>query len=285
MKDCPDIRSNASPRSQSFVGQSFVGNPREAGRSDAELMKCAINGTNIAAPEDLHVATGDNTSAHPALSGVTAKTHATTEQLALTIAVRTSLRDDRFRRYLQYHQELKLVSVILYKIRFGAEIGYLGPAHTFFSNNAVSAKLTALSWRKKKEFSLQHTTGPFPRSPFQNFMIHFLGVVPKKNGVHRIIMDTSMPGGSSVNSFISAEQCSLSLCSLDNAGWSLLTSEKNALMTKLRIKYAFRLVAVKPAYWYLLGYHFFNRYYFDTVLSHGSRSSPYLIYLFSDAIC
>jgi len=50
------------------------------------------------------------------------------------------------------------------------------------------------------------------------------------------------------------------------------------------VKHAFRLVPVRPADWHLLGFKVGEGYYFDIVLPFGSRSSPFLFCMVSDAV-
>jgi len=55
-------------------------------------------------------------------------------------------------------------------------------------------------------------------------------------------------------------------------------------MAKVDIKHAFRLCPVHPADWPLLGYSWLNRFFFDTRLPFGSRSSPFIFNAFADAL-
>ena len=55
-------------------------------------------------------------------------------------------------------------------------------------------------------------------------------------------------------------------------------------MGKLDIKHAFRLCPVHPADWCLLGYKWDGRYFVDTRLPFGSRSSPFIFNQFAEAL-
>ena len=141
-----------------------------------------------------------------------------------------------------------------------------------------------LSAQILKEVQLSHSVGPFLFPPLPHFVSSSLAVREKKNGGYRIIMDLSRPFDSSVNDFIDRDEYSLSFCSVDDAVYNLINLGKNAFMTKLDIKHAFRLIPVRKQDWHLLGYKFDGRYFFDIVLPFGLRSAPYLFCLISDAV-
>lgn len=67
-------------------------------------------------------------------------------------------------------------------------------------------------------------------------------------------MDLSRHFSHSVNDSIDRESYSLQFCKFDDAVTFLQTAGLGAEMAKLDVMYAFRLVPVRPAAWYLLGY-------------------------------
>ncbi|XP_055340730.1 uncharacterized protein LOC129589861 [Paramacrobiotus metropolitanus] len=87
-------------------------------------------------------------------------------------------------------------------------------------------------------------------------------------------MDLSRPFGDSVNDSICQKTYSMKFCSVDDAVRIVTRLGKGALMAKMDLKHAFRLIPVHPDDWHLLGYSFDNKYYFDVVLPFGCRSSP-----------
>lgn len=151
--------------------------------------------------------------------------------------------------------------------------------------NLKSATLhpQAVSDALAKEVSRGHTAGPFQEPPIQNLQCSPLGVVPKKDGTWRIIMDLSSPHGSSVNDFISKETYTLHYATFDQALALVAQHGQDALMAKLDIKHAFRLCPVHPADLELLGIHWEGQYYIDLRLPFGLRSSPYLFNRLADA--
>ena len=61
---------------------------------------------------------------------------------------------------------------------------------------------------------------------------------------------------------------------IDEAVALVTLSGVGSFMAKMDVKSAFRLIPVRKQDWNLLGYCHDNRYYFDTVLPFGLRSSP-----------
>jgi len=109
-------------------------------------------------------------------------------------------------------------------------------------------------------------------------------VRPKKNGGHRVILNLSMPFGDSVNDFIDKQCYSMRYSRFDDALKLIQRTGRGALLGKLDVKGAFRLIPVRKADWHLLGFQVEGLYYFDVVLPFGCRSSPYLFCLFSEAL-
>ena len=168
----------------------------------------------------------------------------------------------------------------------GANIGYCGPHYSRSTPNAATARTfsEALSSSIAQEISLFHSVGPFPSPPFPNMVISSLGVRPKKNGKFRIIMDLSRPFFYSVNDYIDRDCYSMQYCRVDDAVNHLCSVGPGAVMAKLDVKHAFRLIPVRSEDWHLLGYQFNDFYYFDIVLPFGLRSSPFLFCQLSEAV-
>ena len=134
-----------------------------------------------------------------------------------------------------------------------------------------------------KEVSRGHTAGPFSSLPLPTLQCSPLGLVPKKDGSWRIIMDLSSPRGSSINDFISKEDYTLHYATFDQALALVSSFGTGALMAKLDLKHAFRLCPVSPSDWELLGMHWQGKFYVDLHLPFGLRSSPCLFNRLADA--
>lgn len=86
---------------------------------------------------------------------------------------------------------------------------------------------------------------------------------PKKNGKYTIILDLSRPEGESVNDFIDIDNYPLFFCNIDDAVKLVTRADIGAIMAKLDIQNAFRLVPVRLADWHLLGIFCEGQYYYD----------------------
>ena len=70
----------------------------------------------------------------------------------------------------------------------------------------------------QKEIELGRILGPLKKSPISNLHCSPVGVVPKKQGGWRMIMNLSSPAGRSVNDFIDPQECTVKYFSFDEAG-------------------------------------------------------------------
>ena len=186
---------------------------------------------------------------------------------------------------LKHHPNQQFVTSLLHDLQWGCHVGYTSPCFARITPNLTSALLhpDTVSAALAKEVSNGHTAGPFQIPPIQNLQCSPLGVVPKKDGNWRIIMDLSSPHGSSINYYISKEEFSLHYATFDQALSLVARYGKDALMAKLDIKHAFWLCSVCMEDRELLGTHWQGQYYLDLCLPFGMRSFPYLFNRLSDA--
>ena len=97
-------------------------------------------------------------------------------------------------------------------------------------------------------------------------------------------MDLSSPEGRSVNGGIRPELCSLSYVSVDDAARMATRAGQGALLAKVDIKSAYRLVPVHPEDRLLLGMAWDGAVFVDTVLPFGLRSAPKIFTALADAL-
>jgi len=104
----------------------------------------------------------------------------------------------------------------------------------------------------------------------------------------RLIIDLSAPHNNtdhpSINSLIDKESCSLSYVTIDDAINRIQELGCFAWMNKADIQDAFKLLPIKPSLWPFYGVKWNDNYYFFVRLPFGSRSSPKLFDLLSQAI-
>ena len=94
-------------------------------------------------------------------------------------------------------------------------------------------------------------------------------------------MDLSSPTNASVNDGIQKELCSLSYTSVDAVAEKILVLGIGALIAKIDIKQAYRMVRVNPADRWLLGMRWV---FVDKVLPFRLRSAPLIFSALADAL-
>ena len=113
-----------------------------------------------------------------------------------------------------------------------------------------------------------------------------LGLIPKPHqpGKFRLIVDLSAPPNFSVNDGISPELCSMHYTSVNQAAELVKVCGPGALLAKLDLKSAYRMVPVHPADQPLLGIEWQGQKYIDLALPFGLRSAPKLFTAVADAL-
>ena len=113
-----------------------------------------------------------------------------------------------------------------------------------------------------------------------------IGVIPKRNRPNkwRLIVDLSSPKGRSVNDGISSTLCSLTYASIDDAVGILRILGEGALMAKLDLRDAYRVVPVHPHDRPLLGMQWREGVFIDATLPFGLRSAPKIFSAVADGL-
>ena len=142
-------------------------------------------------------------------------------------------------------------------------------------------KQAEVSEKLNKEIQMGRIMGPFDTPPISNLRCSPIGAVPKKQGGWRLICNLSAPEGKSVNDFIDPDSCSVSYSSFDDAIQLVQQLGPNALLGKMDISNAFRLLPVRPEDFCLLGFTFQDKYYIDKCLPMGCSISCALFEKFS----
>lgn len=136
----------------------------------------------------------------------------------------------------------------------GFHLQYNGPRIHNMSKNLRSASehYEHVMDKVGKEISMGRIMGPFQERPISNLHISPVGVVPKTDGGWRMIMHLSYPK----YEIIDPEVCSVHYSSFDNVVDMISSLGKGALLGKVHVKSAFRLIPVHQSDFELLG--FFN---------------------------
>lgn len=95
-----------------------------------------------------------------------------------------------------------------------------------------------------------------------------IGILTKGNG--------SIASGASFNDVICKGLCSLCYLSIDDIASRTLSLGKGALVAKMDIQSAYRMVPVHPDDRHLLGMQWEGQSFIDTALPFGVRSAPNL---------
>ena len=125
---------------------------------------------------------------------------------------------------------------------------------------------------------------PLKTPPFPYLQISRFGVIPKKNKVNawRLILDLSFPLEHSVNDGIDKSEFPVGYAKVDDAIRLIVKLGKGALMAKVDIKNAYRIVPIHPDDYYLLGMTWRQHYFVDLALPFGLRSAPYIFNSLAD---
>ena len=184
------------------------------------------------------------------------------------------------------HPDRDFVQSLLRDISTGFNIGYTGPWQTHTVKNLLSVRNNPQVVKDYllKEISLRHIAGPFKVPLLPNLQYSPIGLVPKKDGSWRLIMDLSASKGSSINDFISQEDFSVQYFHFDDVVNIVSSLGPGTLMSKLDIKSAFCLCPVRPRDWELLGILREGHYFIELCLPFGLRYSPFHFVRLADAL-
>ena len=204
--------------------------------------------------------------------------------------VTTPLHHTRWQFSLLDHPDTALVRFFTSGITCGFRLGFNRP-------------LTSLkSARHNLEGTLQHPTvveeyiaeeitqhrviGPLPKSAVPGVHISRFGVILKIHVPNkwRLIVDLSHPAGHSVNDGIPKSLCSLSYVNVDVTVRLILNAGPGALLAKMDVKHAFRLLPVHPADRHLLVMSWKDNIFIDTCIPFGLRSAPKLFNILADLL-
>ena len=125
-------------------------------------------------------------------------------------------------RALSNHPNREFVNKLCLELREGARIGYSGPRRFRFAKYLPTASLNpeVVNANLAQEVTKGRTAGLFSSSPFENFQVSPIGLVPKKHlDKFLTIFHLSFPKSrnSSINYLIDRDDFSLQYITIDNA--------------------------------------------------------------------
>ena len=190
---------------------------------------------------------------------------------------------------LRTHPDRAFTRYIIAGLTYGFRIGFNRQAPlSSAASNMHSANLhpEVISVYLQKETSLGRMLGPFPPSfTVPELHINRFGVIPKGHNTvkWRLITDLSFPPGRSVNDGVAAELCSLTYTTVDQVAEVVVSLGKAAMMAKIDIESAYRLIPVHPHDRPLQAVQWLGQIYIDTMLPFGLRSAPKIFNAVADA--
>lgn len=198
----------------------------------------------------------------------------------------TPIRNEQLQNVLQLYPDEIVKNELLDGFQNGFKLHYNGPRGPVDCNNLISVRQNenlALNL-VNKEIQLGRIAGPFLERPFPSLRLSPIGLVPKKDGAFRLIQHLSYPKGASVNDFIDPQLCTIQYASFDNAIALLNSLGPGALMGKMDIKSAFRLLPIHPSDFELLGFCIGKQYFYDKCLPMGCSISCSLFEKFATSL-
>ena len=200
--------------------------------------------------------------------------------------VTTPLAVSQWASRLEHHPDQRFVKYVIQGIQSGFKVG-CSPSSPFRSakHNMHSAQVhfEIIDRYIADEIQLGRIVGPISQ-PLGVHLNRF-GVIPKSvPGKWRLITDLSAHKGFSVNDGITKDRCSLSYISVDEVAHQAIQLGRGALLAKLDIKSAYRLVPIHPSDRPLLGIVWRGDIYVDMMLPFGLRSAPKIFTAIADAL-
>ena len=126
------------------------------------------------------------------------------------------------------------------------------------------------------EIQARRVVGHFESPPCPDIHTSRFGVIPKKRKLNswRLILDLSFLSDHSVNDGISKSDFPAVYSTVQDAIRMIVRTGKGALMAKVGIEKAYRILPIHPEDWYFLVMKWRNKYFVDLAPPFGLRSAP-----------
>lgn len=206
------------------------------------------------------------------------------------MVVSTPLKLAEWETVLSGHPDKAYSRYVCRGIREGFRIGYrpcsaLKPAQANMKSAMEHPDI--VTEYLDRECRLGRMLGPFkPATHLPQLQINRFGVIPKghNTGKYRLITDLSFPPGRSVNDGIDPDICSLVYTTVDEVAACAASLGAGALLAKVDIESAYRLIPVHPQDRVLQGMQWEGAIYVDPMLPFGLRSAPKIFNAVAEAL-
>ena len=208
--------------------------------------------------------------------------------LSVPIA-KTPLLWHEWKAALDNHPDRMFTEFIVAGIRCGFKIGFVGRPESdpVLPRNRVASPAVKLAI--SEHIAEEAAAGRLMPAVSSGIPVsHFspISAIPKKGkpGRWRVITDLSFPQGESVNDGISQALSSLSYASLWDAAAIMARLGRGALLSKLDLQNAYKMIPIHPSDLHLMGIHWEGVQWVDAALPFGLRSAPKLFSAVADAL-
>ena len=205
-------------------------------------------------------------------------------------AVSTPLAADAWAAALHNHPDTAFAAYIINGLQQGFRVGFNRASPLKAATKNMSSALShpsVISDYLAKELSLGRLLGPFSGlSQFPGLHVSRFGVIPKGHNTGKwcLITDLSFPPGASANDGIDPLLCSLSYTTVDQVAKVILQLGRHALLAKVDIESAYRLILVHPQDCLLQAVEWRGQLFVDPMLLFGLRSAPKIFNAVADAL-
>ena len=206
--------------------------------------------------------------------------------LALNRAI-SPLRWQEWDTQLRSYPDQRLRAYKVEGIRHGFQVGYNFNStchHVRGNMKSAGDNPQVIQDYLDNELKEGRIIGPLDPKEYPFIHRNRFGVIPKSTpGKWRLIVDLSSPEGGSVNDGIRDSWCSLSYVSVADAICGITLYKRGALMVKVDICNAYRVIPIHPDDRWLMGMTWKGSVYVDTTLPFGLRSAPKIFTAIVDA--
>ena len=176
-------------------------------------------------------------------------------------------------------RESRLAELVLNDLRNGADslvnTEHLGP---LVGSNSKELKNSDLGSKFADQLASMildgFVAGPFDEKPFENMRINPVFVVSQPGKI-RPILNLAYPKGESYNDYINDFRITkFTQSSAKQVADSLFSYGSDAVLSKVDMVSAYKLIPINPTHWFTQGFQFMGKYFVKLCLVFGSSSAP-----------